>query len=119
MFSSVPFAGSDRVFTAVLSRRAGFARERDVECQCRALQHRIPGLSTRDLGAAPHSAARKQPTPRLKSTSSEHKLTPRYNQTDLNKNYVKITLDESSRNLVVLWCYSLNKINVDSPRMRK
>lgn len=101
-----PFAGSDRVFAAVLSRRAGFARERDAECQCRTLQHRIPGLSTRDLGAAPRSPARKQPTPRLKITSSEHNLTPRYHQTNLNKNYVKITLakvklDESSRNLVV------------------
>lgn len=114
MFSSVPFAGSDRVFAAVLSRRAGFARERDAECQCRALQHRIPGLSTRDLGAAPRLPARKQPTPRLKITSSEHNLIPRYYQTNLNKNYVKITLakvklDESSRNLVVLWWCSLNK----------
>lgn len=101
VFSSVPFVGSDRVFAAVLSRRASFARERDAECQCRTLQHRIPGLSTRDLGAAPRSSARKQPTPRLKITSSEHNLTPRYHQTNLNKNYVKITLgkvklDESS-----------------------
>lgn len=107
VFSSGPFAGSDRVFAAVLSRRTGFARERDAECQCRALQHRIPGLSTRDLGAAPRTPARKQPTPRLKFTSSKHNLISRYYQTNLIKNHVKTTLvkvklDESSRNVVVL-----------------